>query len=79
MFKKIIYSNTLLTIRKGLKISIIEVFKGFVLIMVENIECKNSRIKLIKKELLLSIYHHTHQIRQESLRVSIKLYLGKLG
>ena len=50
------YFSILSIIKKRLKISIIEIFKGFILIIVENIECKDFRIKLIRKELLLSIY-----------------------
>ena len=58
-----IYSSILLTIRKGLKISIIEISKDFILIIVENIEYKDFRIGLIRKELLLNIYYYTYQIR----------------
>ena len=54
------YFSILLTIRKGLKISIVEAFKNFVLIMVENMECKGFRIELMRKELLLNIYCYTH-------------------
>ena len=60
MFKKIIYSNILLTTRKGLKINIVEVSKGFILIMAENTEYKGFRIGLIRKELLLNIYYHIY-------------------
>ena len=42
--------------RKGLKINIIEVSKNSILIIVENIKCKDSKIGLIRKELLLNIY-----------------------
>ena len=38
----------------------IEVSKGFVLIMIENMECKDFRIRLIRKELLLNIYYYIY-------------------
>ena len=79
MFKRVIYSNILLTIRKGLKISMVEVFKNSILIMIKNIKCKGSRIELIKKKLLLNIYYYIYQIKQKLLRISTGLYLGKLG
>ena len=60
MFKKMTHSNILLIIKKGLKISIVEVFKDSILTIIENIECKDFRIKLIKKKLLLNIYCHTY-------------------
>ena len=63
MFKKVIHFSTSSTTKKGLKISIIKIFKNSILIIVENIEYKNFRIKPIKKELLLSIYHYIYQIR----------------
>ena len=47
--------------------------------MAENIKCKDSRIGPIRKELLLNIYYYIYQIKQELLRVLIKLYLEKLG
>ena len=60
MFKRVIYSNILLTIRKKLKINIIEVFKGFVQIIIKNIKYKDSRIRLMRKELLLNIYYYIY-------------------
>ena len=38
----------------------IEIFKDFILIMIENIKYKNSRIELIRKELLLNIYYYIY-------------------
>ena len=52
--------NTLLIIRKGLKINIIKASKDSILTMTENMECKGFRIGPIRKELLLNIYHHTY-------------------
>ena len=60
MFKRIIYSNILSITKKGLKISIIEIFKGFILIIIKNIEYKDFKIGLMRKELLLNIYHHIY-------------------
>ena len=54
------HSNTLLIIRKRLKINIIKISKDFILIIIENIKCKNFRIKLIKKKLSLNIYYHIY-------------------
>ena len=54
------YSSILLIIRKRLKISMVKIFKGFILIIIENIEYKDFRIELIKKELLLNMYRHTY-------------------
>ena len=60
MLKKMIHFNILSTIRKKLKINIIEVSKNSTLIMIENIKYKNSKIELIKKKLLLNIYYHIY-------------------
>ena len=57
----------------------VEVSKNSASTMAENIECKDSKIKSIKKKLSLNIYHYIYQIRQKSPRVLIKLYLKKLG
>ena len=54
------YFSILLTIRKKLKISIVEVSKNSIWIIIENIKYKNFRIKLIRKELLLNIYCHIY-------------------
>ena len=53
------FSISLIT-RKELKISIIKIFKDFILIIIENIKCKDFRIKSIRKELLLNIYHYIY-------------------
>ena len=60
MFKRVTYFSILLTIRKGLKISMVEVSKDFILIIIENMEYKGFRIGLIRKELLLSIYYYIY-------------------
>ena len=60
MFKRVTHFNILLITRKRLKISIVEVFKGFIWIIIENMECKDSRIRLIRKELLLNIYYYIY-------------------
>ena len=60
MLKRIIYSNILLIIRKRLKINIVKTFKDFILIIIKNIKYKDSRIKLIRKKLLLNIYYHIY-------------------
>ena len=54
------HSSILLTIRKGLKINIVEISKNSILIIAENMECKDFKIKLIRKELLLNIYCHIY-------------------
>ena len=54
------YSSISLIIRKGLKINIIKASKDSALIIIENIEYKDSKIRLIKKELLLNIYYHIY-------------------
>ena len=63
MFKRVMYSNILSITRKGLKISMVEASKDFALIIIENIKCKDSRIGLMKKELLLNIYYHIYQTK----------------
>ena len=78
MFKRVTHSNILSITRKKLKINIIEASKDSILIITENIKYKDSKIKSIKKELSLNIYHHTHQTRQKSPRVPTKLYSKKL-